>query len=72
MSFCKIIGKKIYTSFNKALNPFDLIHFDILGPIVAQSVHDHLYFLTTLDDYSIFTWLALMKHKHEVSQHVIG
>ncbi|MCH85324.1 retrovirus-related Pol polyprotein from transposon TNT 1-94, partial [Trifolium medium] len=39
-------------SLNKADKPFDLIHFDIWGPIAVHSVHHHTYFLTAVDDCS--------------------
>jgi len=58
-------------SCNKASKPFDLIHFDIWGPISVPSVHKHVYFLTVVDDYSRYTWLTLMKTKSETRQHVI-
>jgi hypothetical protein len=58
-------------STNKAHVPFELIHFDIWGPIATKSIHNHVFFLTVVDDYSRFTWITLMKHKSETRQHVI-
>jgi len=58
-------------SCNKASKPFDLIHFDIWGPISVPSIHQHVYFLTAVDDYSRYTRLTLMKTKSETRQHVI-
>jgi hypothetical protein len=57
-------------SQNKAIKPFDLIHFDIWGPISVKSVHNHCYFLNAVDDYSRYTWLILMKNKSEARTHV--
>jgi hypothetical protein len=57
-------------SMNKADKPFDMIHFDIWGPINTKSLHGHSYFLTAVDDYSIFTWITLMKHKSEARKHL--
>jgi len=42
-------------SCNKASKPFDLIHFDIWGPIFVPSIDNHAYFSTTVDDYSRYT-----------------
>jgi hypothetical protein len=53
-----------------ASSKFELIHFDIWGPIAVTSIHNHRYFLTILDDYSRFVWIVLLKSKSEVSQHV--
>jgi IS30 family transposase len=58
-------------SFNKVVKPFELIHFNICGPIVVKSVHHHSYFLTAVNDHSRYTCLTLMKHKSEAKQHVI-
>jgi hypothetical protein len=57
-------------SYHKANKIFDLIHFDIWGPISIKSVHNHCYFLTAVDDYSRYTWIILMKAKSEARQHV--
>jgi len=53
-----------------ASNKFELLHFDIWGPLVVPSIHNHKYFLTILDDYCRFVWIVLLKSKSEVSQHV--
>ncbi|GAU31823.1 hypothetical protein TSUD_58240 [Trifolium subterraneum] len=39
-------------SNNKASKPFELIHFDIWGPIAVHSIHHHSYFLTAVDDFT--------------------
>jgi hypothetical protein len=59
-----------YSSFNKADKPFELLHFDIWGPIATQSIHGHSCFLTAVDDYRRYTWLILMKSKSETKTHV--
>lgn len=58
------------SSCKRAHKPFELIHFDIWGPIAVPSIHGHSYFLTAVDDYSRFTWLTLMKSKSETRKHV--
>jgi hypothetical protein len=59
-----------HSSFNKASKPFELLQFDIWGPIAITTVLGHSYFLTAVDDYSRYTWLTLMKSKSEVKSHV--
>ncbi|XP_019171370.1 PREDICTED: uncharacterized protein LOC109166928 [Ipomoea nil] len=44
---------------------FELIHVDIWGPFMVQSLGGERYFLTIVDDYSRYTWLHLMRHKSE-------
>ena len=58
------------SSVSIASSKFQLLHFDIWGPLSIPSVHNHIYFLTILDDYSRFVWIILLKNKSEVSQHV--
>lgn len=52
-----------HSSFNKSKQPFDIVHFDVWGPIAIKSNLNHSYFLTTVNDFSQYTWLILMKHK---------
>ena len=53
-------------SFNKANASFDLLHFDIWGPFRQNSIQNHKYFFTIVDDFSRFTWVILLKSKGEV------
>jgi hypothetical protein len=57
-------------SFDKASQAYDVIHLDIWGPISIKYIHGHSYFLTAVDDYSIYTRIVLMKNKAETRQHV--
>jgi len=57
-------------SLNKVDSPYELIHFDIWGPISIQSIHGHSYFLTAVDDFSHFTWIILLKSKGEVRHYI--
>lgn len=59
-------------SFNKAMKPFDLIHFDIWGPLAIKFVHGFSYFLTDVDDFNRYIWVTLMRSKVGVSQHVMN
>jgi hypothetical protein len=59
-------------SFNKASKPFELIHFDIWGPLAVKSVNGFSYFLTDVDDYTRYTWITLMKTKAEARQNVVN
>jgi hypothetical protein len=49
---------------------FELLHFDIWGPLVVPSIHGHKYFLKIVDGYSRFVWIILLKNKSVVSTHV--
>jgi hypothetical protein len=58
------------TSHSIAKTNFELLHFDIWGPLSTTSIHGHSYFLTILDDHSRFVWIVLLKSKAYVSLHV--
>jgi hypothetical protein len=47
-------------SKHNASHNFELIHFDIWGPISTASIHGHRYFLTILDDHSRFLWVIFV------------
>ena len=55
----------IGTSEISSKKPIDFIHCDIWGRYKYSSLSDAHYFLTIVDDYTRFTWIFLMKHKHE-------
>ncbi|XP_058762417.1 uncharacterized protein LOC131635789 [Vicia villosa] len=57
-------------SQSRATQPYELLHFDIWGPVSISSIDNHIYFLTIVDDYSRFVWLVLLKSKAKVSNHV--
>jgi hypothetical protein len=68
--FAKQKQLPITNSLSVASSKFELLHFDIWGPLSITYVHNHKYFLTILDNYSRFVWIVLLKSKFEVSQHV--
>ena len=45
---------------------FDLVHYDTWGPYHVSSYNGFRYFLTSVDDYSCFTWVYLLKNKFDV------
>ena len=60
------LGKQSSSSFPSSVSqrasfPFALVHYDIWGPSHVKSNLGFQYFVTFIDDYSICTWLFLMK-----------
>ena len=53
-------------SKSKAMKPFDLVHSNLLGPSLIQTVTGAHYFILYFDDYSRFTWFYLLKDKAEL------
>jgi len=60
------------TSSISSIQPFELIHYNIWGPYKIPSLSSAKYFLTIMDDYSRFTWVFFMHHKHETQNLLIN
>jgi hypothetical protein len=64
------LGKNIKRPFpssnNRSKEILDLIHSDVCGPMPIISIGGSLYYVIFIDDYSIKTWLYLLKSKDEV------
>jgi len=58
------------SSHSIAKSKFELLHFNIWGPLAQTSIHGHKQFLTIVDDFSRFLWVILLKNKSEVSSQV--
>lgn len=48
-------------------SPFDLIHCDVWGPYHVSARSGHRYFVTLVDDFTLFTWVFLLKQKSDVA-----
>ena len=60
--------RKNYTHRKRAEEPLGLVHSDACGKINVKSLSGAEYFLTFIDDKTHFTWVYVLKHKHEVFQ----
>nr|KYP47699.1 Retrovirus-related Pol polyprotein from transposon TNT 1-94 [Cajanus cajan]KYP65370.1 Retrovirus-related Pol polyprotein from transposon TNT 1-94 [Cajanus cajan] len=65
------LGKYSHNSFsrsvpNRALSLFALVHSNIWGPSWVRSTLGFQYFVTFIDDYSLCTWLFLMKTRSKL------
>jgi hypothetical protein len=68
--FAKQSKLPYYLSTSIASSNFELLHFDIWGPIAKVYVHGHRYFLTIVDDHSRFLWTILLKNKSKVPSRI--
>ena len=63
-------GKNIKNPFpkseTKTKGTFELIHYDVCGPILSIPLSGYEYHVTFIDDYSRKTWIYLLKNKSEV------
>lgn len=75
LSFCESCqhGKQIMDPFSKegrrAMEPLELVHSDVCGPMNVTSLAGNKYFLTFVDDFSRHTTVFFMKNKSEVFKH---
>ena len=53
----------------QASAPFELVHSDVWGPYPVMSPTGFKYFVTFVDDFSLVTWLYLMKSCSELFSH---
>lgn len=55
-----------FTLSNSTVNsPLSLIHSDVWGPF-HLSTSGYSYYVLFIDDFSRFTWIYPLKHKHKV------
>ncbi|MCH86495.1 peptide transporter PTR2, partial [Trifolium medium] len=47
-----------------------LLSLDLWGPYSTPTLHGHKYFLTIVDDFSRYTWIMLLKGKHEAASQI--
>ncbi|GAQ93540.1 putative transposon-encoded protein with Ribonuclease H-like domain and integrase-like domain [Klebsormidium nitens] len=73
-----IMGKQTRLPFSESesvsMEPLELVHMDVCGPMPVPSVGGSRYFATFLDDYSKLSVVVPMKQKSEVAkvtEHVI-
>lgn len=46
--------------------PFDLVHSDVWGPSPTSSQFGYLYYIIFVDDFSLYTWVYLLKTRVKV------
>ncbi|GJY89378.1 retrotransposon protein, putative, ty1-copia subclass [Tanacetum coccineum] len=62
----KMARKPFPHQVERAKDRLELIHTDICGPFRTVSREGANYFITFTDDFSRYSFVYLMKHKHEV------
>ena len=63
-----LVGKACRKPFgrtNRVAQPIELVHSDICGPMNKKARHGASYFLTLIDDYSRYSYVYLLSHRHE-------
>ena len=66
-----VMGKQHRTPYPKGVSTratevFEVVHSDVCGPMSVNSHGGSQYFVTFIDDYSRYTHVYFIKHKHEV------
>ena len=63
-----LIGKtcrKPFRSSTRSEHPMQIIHSDICGPLNVKARHGASYFITFIDDFTRYSYIYLLSHKHE-------
>ena len=61
--------RSVYSnSFSKTSTPLELLHIDIWGPFRYLTRTNCSMFITIVDDYSMMTWIFLIKHKLDFAE----
>lgn len=63
--FGKAHQQPYHQSNYKSVQPMDLIHSDVFGPVKQTSIGGMRYMITFIDDFSRFIWISFMKEKSE-------
>lgn len=71
---CKL-SKQVKTAVPRASQPRtksvgEKLHVDICGPLGAQTISGHEYFILFKDEYSTFRWIHFMKSRVEAFDHI--
>ncbi|KAK9151265.1 hypothetical protein Syun_009574 [Stephania yunnanensis] len=66
-----ILGKQVKSSFKTKVTSdvtraLELIHMDLFGPTQTQSLGGKSYCFVIVDDFTRYTWVYFLSHKHEV------
>ena len=51
--------------------PLELLHIDLMGLAIVQSLGGMKYILVVVDDFTRFTWVVLLKDKSEAVDKMI-
>ena len=62
-----LLGRSTRKPFGKATrtSPLELIHSNICGPMSVRARHGATYFITFIDDYTLYGHIFLISHKSE-------
>ena len=66
-------GKKTKKTFpsskSKAKGILEIIHSDVCGPMLSNSLSGYAYYVSFIDDFSRKTWIYFMKNKALIKNH---
>ncbi|GJX59951.1 retrovirus-related pol polyprotein from transposon TNT 1-94 [Tanacetum coccineum] len=48
-------------SVSSSTAPFDIVHFDVWGPSLVSMKRGSKYYVSFIDDFTLYTWIYLMK-----------
>ena len=49
--------------------PLELLHLDLMGPTIIESLSGKRYILVVVDDFTRYTWVILLRSKSNALEH---
>nr|GEU88246.1 integrase, catalytic region, zinc finger, CCHC-type, peptidase aspartic, catalytic [Tanacetum cinerariifolium] len=56
---------------NTNLEVLNTLHMELCGPVRVQTINEKKYILVIVDDYSLFTWVKILRSKDETPEVII-
>ena len=50
--------------------PLELLHLDLMGPTIIESLSGKRYILVVVDDFTRYTWVILLRSKSNALEHI--
>ena len=63
-------AKHLGTQTSATSRPLELLHLDLMGPTRTKSLGGKRYIRVTVDDFTRYTWVILLRSKLDASEHI--
>ena len=50
--------------------PLELLHLDLMGPTIIESLGGKRYLMVEVDDFTRYTWVILLRFKLDAPEHI--
>ena len=63
-------AKHLSTQTSASSRLLELLHLDLLSPTKTESLGGKRYIKVVVDDFTMYTWVILLRSKSEASEHI--